>query len=258
MLDVFGYEPETVNGDISNPESPFLHTPLHGTAFLCALTAQKWLATEISIQRNGFMADKLGNKRVLNASIQVICSVEPWKTNVRCRFHLERLVTFPKPLSPEDICLSQTAIYRTGQPRLFHSSPSWEAVILSLSILSTISRSLSPPQRTKLRQLAYKIADSIIQLHNQDKRDGDRKREMWRLMRETALATAAKLRCWGKQSQLWTWKVGKSKILMVRSSWDWSSVLNDWNEEWQLTQCQRFGGIKQIVHLECFPGFKCH
>lgn len=52
--------------------------------------------------------------------------------NVRCHFHLERLDTFPKPPSPpKDICLSQTAIYRTGQCRLSHSSPSWEAVILS-------------------------------------------------------------------------------------------------------------------------------
>lgn len=51
--------------------------------------------------------------------------------NACFHFHSEGSVTFPKLLYPKDICLSQTAIYWTGQPHLFHSSPSWEAVILS-------------------------------------------------------------------------------------------------------------------------------
>lgn len=45
---------------------------------------------------------------------------------------------------------------------------------LSLSFSVSAARLLSPPQRAWLRHLAYKTADSIFKLHNQDKRDGER------------------------------------------------------------------------------------
>lgn len=50
------------------------------------------------------------------------------------------------------------------------------SVYPSLSLFSSVSaaRLLSPPQRAWLRHLAYKTADSIFKLHNQDKRDGER------------------------------------------------------------------------------------
>lgn len=47
----------------------------------------------------------------------------------------------------------------------------------SLSVSLARSPSLSSPQRSELRQLAYKIADSNIQLHNQDKGDGGQEEE---------------------------------------------------------------------------------
>lgn len=81
------------------------------------------------------------------------------KCNVCFHFHLERLVTFPKLLSPEDIRLPQTAIYWTGQPHLFHSSPSWEAVILSQYPWHDLPPSLFP---TKKRAKATCIQNSWL------------------------------------------------------------------------------------------------
>lgn len=99
-------------------------------------------------------AGELGNKEFsMYHSLQCI------KCNVCFHFHLERLVTFPKLLSPEDIRLSQTAIYWTGQPHLFHSSPSWEAVILSQYPWHDLPPSLFP---TKNRAKATCIQNSWL------------------------------------------------------------------------------------------------
>lgn len=102
-----------------------------------------------------------------------------------------------RPFSSEYICLSQPAIYRTGRPCLRFPLLAVMRSCNSLSVSSARSRSISPSlpvslclslslspspslslalsplhKRTKLRQLAYKTADSIIRLHNQDKGDG--------------------------------------------------------------------------------------
>lgn len=111
----------------------------------------------------------------------------------------------PLPHPAQCICLSQTAIYRTGRPCLrfpllavmrgcnslsvstarsrsiplpslslsLSRSPSIPSLMpLSLSLARSLPLSLHSNKRSELRQLAYKIADSIIQLHNQDKGDG--------------------------------------------------------------------------------------
>lgn len=103
------------------------------------------------------------------------------KCNVSFHFHLERVGHN-----------SKTAVPR-GYPSLSNSNLlNWAASSFplltvmrscnSLSVSLARSPSLSSPQRSELRQLAYKIADSNIQLHNQDKGDGDRKRETGGLM----------------------------------------------------------------------------
>lgn len=141
--------------------------------------------------------------------------------NVRCHFHLERLDTFPKPPSPpqgylslSNSNLSNRAVLSFPLLTVMRSCNS-----LSVSSARSLPLSLSPlsslsllHKETKLRQLAYKIADSIIQLHNQDKGDGGQEKgKMWRLLARDGFSNSSKTMMFLRQSSK-SWRLSRDPV----------------------------------------------
>lgn len=119
--------------------------------------------------------------------------------------------TFPKLPSPEDIGLSHTEIYRTGQPRRLFPLLAVMRSCNSLSVSSARSHSLSL-SLSKLRQLAYKIADSIIQLYNQDNGDAHRKKGAVKANVKDSLGNSSRM--FSNKHNSHNTKVGRSKIVI--------------------------------------------
>lgn len=167
----FDYTSHTVNDATSVFRCNFSNnmTSQTGTVFLMDLVFPLRRLYDHDIMRNRWRSRSVGPGDKEFLMPQCI------KCNASFHFHLERVGHISKTVPRGYPSLSNSNLLN----RAASSFPLLTVMrsCNSLSVSLARSPSLSSPQRSELRQLAYKIADSNIQLHNQDKGDGGQEEE---------------------------------------------------------------------------------